>query len=46
MLYVVFWASLLAYSVRYIVSHGTEFVNRPRLFNPVSGRNRPSVTNY
>jgi hypothetical protein len=46
LLYIVFWAVTLLWSGRYCLQHGTDFVNRPRLFNPVSGRNRPAVAGY
>jgi len=44
--YILFWAGALVWSVRYTFRHGTDFVNRPRLFNPISGRNRPAIANY
>ena len=44
--YTVFWAVVLVMSVRHILKHGTEFVNKPRLFNPISGLDRPSIATY
>lgn len=40
-LYMAFWATALFFSSRSILQHGTDFVTKPKLFNPITGKVHP-----
>lgn len=40
-IYIAFWALSFVFTTRSITGHGADFVNRPKLFGPISGKLAP-----
>lgn len=44
--FLLFWVAILAVSLHAIAKTGRDFVQRPRLVDPISGRSRPFISTY